>query len=286
MKLCFMTARRDPPVPSQIVLDASEILSRRGHQVRSEIAEETLTQIDSLKTDGSLYLLKSYTELSLSLAGVLHAQGARVLNPYPSCVACRNKIISLQYLRAGGIPVPRSWITADMSLLIPLVKKMPLIVKPWMGWRGIGIKVVRTPEEVKALPVPEAPLIVQEFLEGTGEDLRLYVAGEKVFATRKPFSASSFSIPGRSCTVTPAERELALRCGRAFGLGLYGLDLIETPTGASVVDVNYFPGYKGTPNAAEAVADYIENYAAGKVSLELPAPGSASLPSLAAGDAG
>jgi ribosomal protein S6--L-glutamate ligase len=186
-------------------------------------------------------------------------------------VACRNKIINMEYLRAGGVPAPRSWTTADMGLLLDLVKETPLIVKPWMGWRGIGIKVVKTPAEVRALPVPEAPMIIQEFVEGTGEDLRLYVAGESVFATRKPFSSTSFSVPGRSCPVSAGERKIGLAVGRAFGLGLYGLDIIETKKGPFVVDVNYFPGYKGVPRAAEAVADYIEAYAAGKVSLSLPA---------------
>jgi len=274
MKLCFMAARRDPPVPSQIVLDASEILSRRGYEVGNFIAEEALTQLDSLDTENTLYLLKSYTDLSLSLAGVLHARGARILNPYPSSAATRNKIIACQYLRAGGIPSPRSWVTGDMKLLLALVKKHPLIVKPCMGWRGIGVKIVRTPEDVLALPVPEGPMLIQEFLDGTGEDLRLYVAGETVFAIRKPFSSVSYSIPGRSCPVTPQERDIALRCGKAFGLGLYGMDLIETPQGPSVVDVNCFPGYKGAPNAAEAVSDYIERYAAGKITLAIPAPGS------------
>ena len=274
MKLCFMAARRDPPLPSQIVLDVSEILSSRGYAVESMIAEEALTQLDSLEIKDTLYLLKSYTDLSLSLAGVLHARGARILNPYPSSAACRNKIMAAQYLRGGGIPSPRSWVTGDMSLLLPLVKKTPLIVKPCMGWRGIGIKVVKTQEEVKALPVPEGPMLIQEFLEGTGEDLRLYVAGERVFAIRKPFSATSYSVPGRSCPVTPQERDIALRCGRAFGLGLYGMDLIETPKGPSVVDVNCFPGYKGAPDAAQAVAGYIESYAAGKIYLAPPSPGS------------
>lgn len=274
MKLCFLAARRDPPVPSRIVLDVSELLSRRGYEVESFIAEEKLTGLDSLDTKNTLYLLKSYTDLSLALAGVLHARGARLLNPYPSSAATRNKIIACQYLRAGGIPAPRSWVTGDMKLLLSLVEKIPLIVKPCMGWRGIGVKIVKTPEDVKALPVPEGPMLIQEFLEGAGEDLRLYVAGEQVYAIRKPFSAASYSVPGRSCPVTSQERDIALRCGRAFGLGLYGMDLIETPRGPLVVDVNCFPGYKGAPSAAEAVADYIEGYAAGKISLALPAPGS------------
>jgi hypothetical protein len=37
-----------------------------------------------------------------------------------------------------------------------------------------------------------------------------------------------------------------------------------------VVDVNYFPGYKGVPNAAGMIADYIDDYAKGKVTLTPP----------------
>ncbi|MGH9799104.1 MAG: hypothetical protein ACRD82_01970 [Blastocatellia bacterium] len=52
---------------------------------------------------------------------------------------------------------------------------------------------------------------------------------------------------------------------------MYGLDIIESDRGPYVVDVNYFPGYKGVPNAAGLIADYIDDYASGRVSLKLPA---------------
>jgi glutathione synthase/RimK-type ligase-like ATP-grasp enzyme len=61
--------------------------------------------------------------------------------------------------------------------------------------------------------------------------------------------------------VTPQVREIALRCGEAMGLSLYGLDVIESPDGPVVVDVNYFPGYKGVPGAAAAIADHIDHAA-------------------------
>jgi hypothetical protein len=35
------------------------------------------------------------------------------------------------------------------------------------------------------------------------------------------------------------------------------------------VDLNYFPGYKGVPNIAPLIADYIEAYARGRVDLAL-----------------
>jgi hypothetical protein len=37
-----------------------------------------------------------------------------------------------------------------------------------------------------------------------------------------------------------------------------------------VVDLNYFPGYKGVPRVAPIIADYIEGFALGRFELGLP----------------
>jgi ribosomal protein S6--L-glutamate ligase len=261
VKLRFLLARRIPDGPSQVVDEASAILERRGFEVSSIIAEETVLQPERLGREADLWLLKSYTPLSLSLAGVLHGAGARVLNPYPACLAARNKITAAQVLHAASIPAPASWVTYDLSRLAALLRHGPLVVKPHMGWRGEGVCVVRNERELLALPRPAEPVLVQELVDGPGEDLRVYVAGHKVFATRKAFSKGSFSVPGRPVPVTDEIRRIARQCGEAFGLGLFGLDIIESRKGPRVVDVNYFPGFKGIAGAAEAVADYIAEVA-------------------------
>ena len=81
MRLYFMLVRRVPPVPSPVLVEAYEILRRRGFEIDSGIAEEILFRPDELVPSYDLYVLKSHTELSLSLAGILHTQGARLLNP-------------------------------------------------------------------------------------------------------------------------------------------------------------------------------------------------------------
>src|SRR3954465_9557035 len=299
MRIRFLLARRVPDGPSQIVLAASKILSGLGFEVESIIAEEVVQQPERLGRGGEralpatgegrrpehpidLWLLKSYTPLSMAMAGVLHSAGAKVLNPYPACIAARNKILAAQVLDAHGIPTPRSWITGNLALLAPLVREMPVVVKPAMGWLGEGVRIVRSEAELLALPAFNEPVLAQEFAPGPGEDLRVYVAGgdlrgagagARVFAPRKPFSSTSYSVPGVEVAVTEEIRRLALRCGEAFGLGLFGLDIIESPDGPRVVDVNYFPGYKGIPRAPEAVATYIARYAQGRVSLDTsPSP--------------
>jgi ribosomal protein S6--L-glutamate ligase len=260
LRLYFILVRRVPPVPSPVLVEAFALLERRGFEIDAGIAEEMLLEPDRVEVKHDLYLLKSHTELSLSIAGVLDSRGARLLNPYPACAATQNKIVAAGRLRAAGVPTPRCWVTGDLQLLAPVLNETPLVVKPYMGHRGTGIHLVRDPEELAALPAPAGPVLIQEHVEGHGEDLKVYVAGEEVLAVRKPFSATSFTRPGRPCKVSAEVREIALRCGRAMGLGLYGLDLIEGPHGPVVVDLNYFPGYKGLPQAARLIADYIEDY--------------------------
>jgi ribosomal protein S6--L-glutamate ligase len=271
VRLYFLLVRRVPPVPSPVLVEAFELLEDRGFVVDGGIAEELVDRADTVRPKHDLYVLKSHTELSLSLAGALHAGGARFLNPYPSCAATQNKVVAARRLRAAGVPVPRTWVTGELALLHPIVRETPLVVKPYLGHRGVGVHVVRTPDELSRIPTPDGAFVAQEYVEGDGEDVKLYVVGDEVSCVRKPFSPESFTVPGRPSAVTPELEEIALRAGRALGLGLYGLDVIEGPDGPVVVDTNYFPGYKGVPGAAASIASYVERYARGEIELALPA---------------
>lgn len=69
---------------------------------------------------------------------------------------------------------------------------------------------------------------------------------------------------GEPFTVTPKMNEIALRCGRAFGIDMFGLDLIVSEGKSYVVDINTFPGFKGVPEAEQHLARYIEAKARGE----------------------
>jgi ribosomal protein S6--L-glutamate ligase len=270
MKLHFMIVRRVPPVPSPVLVETYEILRGRGYTVTEDIAEEVLQRSDLMEVEADVYLLKSHTELSLALAGILYTQRANILNPYQSCSLIQSKIITSKLLRQAGIPAPDSWVTYDLSLAKHLLEKHPLIIKPHMGHRGAGIHLCKTPEDIDKVPPPQTPLIIQEAIPGPGEDLKIYVVGDEVFGVKKVFSETSFSVAGRHVPITDEVRQISQKVGRVCGLGLYGLDIIESDRGPYVVDVNYFPGYKGVPNAAGMIADYIDDYARGKVELTPP----------------
>ncbi len=273
MRLFLLLVRRVPDVPSPLLVEVARRLRARGHTVDAGTPEEMLVDADRLTPRHDLYLLKSHTELALSLAASLAAQGARFLNPYPACAAAQDKVVAARRLQAAGVPVPRTFVTGGTGPLRTLLERRgPLVVKPLRGHRGAGVHEVRSPADLAALPPLTGPVVVQDLVPGPGEDLKVYVVGDRVWAVRKPFGPGSFAVPGRPVPVSAEVEALARRAGTACGLALFGLDVIESPDGPVVVDLNYFPGYKGCPDVAGPMADYIDGYARGRRELALPPP--------------
>jgi ribosomal protein S6--L-glutamate ligase len=272
MRMLFLTAVRVPDVPSPLLVHVAELLRVRGHQVEQVTAERELLDLGELLPQRDLYVLKSHTELSLSIAAALDEQGARLLNPLGACAATQDKVRCHRRLTAAGVPVPRTLVTGDCDCAASALRSdAPLVVKPLRGHRGVGVEVIGEREQLRGRVSPRSPVLVQEFVPGSGEDLKVYVVGRRVWAVRKPFSPLSFTQPGHAVSVSREVADIALRAGTALGLGVYGLDLIVGPEGPVVVDLNYFPGYKGCSGVAAPMAAYVEAYARGQIDLALPA---------------
>ncbi len=267
LRVHFLLAQRVPPTPSPVLVDVYERLRARGVAVDDSIPEQTLTSAEEFTVRHDLYVLKSHTELALSVAGTLSALGARLLNPHRSCLLTQDKITCTKLLADAGVPVPRFWVTGDFELMMPLLTRCPLIAKPHRGHLGSSIHVLRSPDDLASLRPTEGPFLFQQYVESEGEDLKAYVVGEDVFAVRKQFSPASFQHFGRPAEVDARTRGIVLSCGRLLGLHVYGVDLVVTNDGPFVVDVNSFPGYKGVPGAAELIADYIYRYASQRVAV-------------------
>ena len=260
-RLYFMLAfRNNARSPNPVLVTVFDILKGRGFHIEIGIAEQMLLRPEELSVGHDLYILKSHTDLWLSLAGVLHQQGARLLNPYLPCIATQNKIMTARRLHSAGVPIPRSWVTGNLNLLHVVAAQMPLVMKPFDGRRGNGVHIVKEPGELASVPLPRRPVLIQEFVRGRAEELKVAVVGTEVFATRVSVAVNGRQPQRIPCAVSPEVRRIALRCGEVCGLSLYGLDMIESFGGPVVIDLNYFPSYRGMPQAAPAIADHIEAY--------------------------
>ncbi len=259
MRIHFLLNQSLRGEPNPAFAVAMDILEHRGFTVTRCVPEETLLSPDKLRAEHDVYVLRSRSDLSLSVAGVLHERGGRFINPYPTCALLQNKITAASALAAAGVPVPRSWVTGDFSLLRERAAEMPLIIKPARTQRGPWPVVVRSPSDLTAMAAPTQPMIVQPLIPG--EDLKVYVVGDHVVTMLRRLSGRNFSTVCVPCTTSPEVRDIALRCGQVFGLGLYGVDIIESPGGPVVVDVDYAPAYHFVPEIAPLIARYIEKFA-------------------------
>jgi ribosomal protein S6--L-glutamate ligase len=255
--VCFLLERGTPPRRSPIVEGVIAGLERDGIRVRVRYPEDELLRLDRLSVDADLYLLKSDTELALSIAVALERLGARVLNAAAASAQAKDKVVAAAVLHRAGVPAPRSLVARRPSQLAARLTDGALMLKPPRGYHGVGLAVAGAAD---ALPAAEAypdMVFAQRYLTPARTDLKVFGIGEDVFGVRKAFAADSFTRAGQPSPLAPDVQDIARRCGEAFGLALYGLDIAETDEGPSVVDVNYFPGYRGVPDAAGRLTDFI-----------------------------
>lgn len=189
-------------------------------------------------------------------------QGILTINRQAAITAVYNKAHMSVRLAAGGIPVPTTYFGSIPQLAAAIAPaSYPIILKPIFGDNSQGLRVIETPEEMASTAWVEPVALAQQYLPNDGYDLKLYGIGDEVWGVRK---ASPFN-PPKTATGNGAERvelsptleELGRRCGRIFGLELYGVDCIERDGETLVIEINDFPNYTGVPQADERLADYV-----------------------------
>lgn len=253
------TSRRSPLMPEVLGL-----LRQWGARVEVLHPEDRCTMLGSLRVEHDLYVLKTETELGLSVAGALHALEAPILNPWPAAILMRDRIAALRRLIAAGMPVPETWVISSPRELARLLEEGPLVVRPCRRSRDRGARILWDGDELDL--AGEGPLLAQRYHRpdgDTGVDRKIYCIGGQLFGVLRRWPARSLrEKSGEPFSITPELRQIALRCGEAFGVELFGLDVIVSDGQPWVVDVHGFPGFKGVPDAALRLADYI--YAAGQ----------------------
>jgi len=214
--------------------------------------------LSHVRVEHDLYFLKKSSRLSLSIAGALHAQGAAIINPYPVTVALHDKIVTARILQGAGVPVPATYVASRPDLLAPLLARGPLVLKPYHGSDGIGVRVVKSVAELAAVPPGRDPVFAQRYHAPQGRDRKIYVVGGQLFGVKKVFPIRTEQDgQGEPFTPRPELCEIARRCGQAFGIDLYSVDIIESDGRPYVVDMCSIPGCGGVPDAPRHLAAYI-----------------------------
>ena len=160
--------------------------------------------------------------------------------------------------------------TKDIDGLLDIVGGAPLVIKLLEGTQGMGVVLAPSRKAAEsvigAFRQLDANILVQEFIaEAGGADVRVFVIdGEAVAAMKRQASSDEFRSNlhrGGTATVvelTDAERHAAVRAAEIMGLGVAGVDLLQSDRGPLVLEVNSSPGLEGIESATGIdVADKI-----------------------------
>jgi ribosomal protein S6--L-glutamate ligase len=218
---------------------------------------EGMIDLSTVRVEHDLYVLRKFTGLSLSLAGALHQQGATIVNPYPVTAALLDKIVTTRILQSAGIPMPLTCIATHPDQLVPLLEDGPIVVKPYQGSGGYHVRIVRNASELADVDCDGDPVFAQRYHPHDGRDRKIYVIGGRLFGVKKIFPRRTEKDKyGEPFTVTPEMHDIVMRCGQAFGIDLYGVDIIESEGQPYVVDMCSIPGFKGVADATMLLARY------------------------------
>ncbi len=198
-----------------------------------------------------LYLVKGDHPAVLSTAAQLHDAGASCLNRLDVTLAAADKARTSARLRRAGLPVPDSRLVGDRDELDVLLARRGRVVKPLHGAHGDGVAVLGPREAGRA---PSGPWLVQEVVAGPGYDLKVYGVGERAAVRKVRVVAGKVDVPREPAEGRREVVELGVAAAAALDLDCWGVDVIASPDGPMIVDVNSFPGYRGVPEAVEWLA--------------------------------
>src|SRR6184192_3995282 len=210
---------------------------------------DDLIDVARVSLDHDLFVLKSRSDLAMSVAADLHGAGARLLNQYPVSALLRDRVVTFRVLRAAGVPVPETFAASHVSQLLPALDRGPLIIKPYRRYKKHGTEVVTNAAELAALGSIEL-VFAQRYHPPDGPDRTVYSIGSELFGVLHAGPDASFAL-------SPELVDIARRCGTALGIDLFGVNVVMSGGRAYVVDMSSFPGFRGVPEAARRVAKYV-----------------------------
>lgn len=193
-------------------------------------------------------------------------------------VRSRDKLRSLQILTRAGVGLPKTVFTnyaKDVDHVIDSVGGAPLVIKLLEGTQGLGVVLAETNNAassiLEAFNGLKARVITQKFIkESGGADIRAFVVdGVVVGAMKRQGKKGEFRSNlhrGGTATIielTDEEDTTARKAARAMGLGVAGVDMLQSSSGPLVLEVNSSPGLEGIEMAtskdiAKEIIRYIE----------------------------
>ena len=185
------------------------------------------------------YDIRSGNDLKwvLEVAAALRNNGHKVFPSPKSIWVAEDKWETHLVLQKAGVPIPKTFRAKDLTIC-----GFPAILKTRVGWGGMGNKVVLQQTALQALPpFKKNEYICQSFIPHS-RTLIIAIAGATEICCIEDQGNTAFD-DGRMAVIPSTGEALALslQALQATGLVTGTVDLIESPEGIQVLEVNSAP---------------------------------------------
>ncbi len=207
-----------------------------------------------------------------------------VPKPYHAAtiLVAHDKFLTSIVLAHSNIPVPKTYIVKTKKAFESIRSniKYPLMAKLKGGSGGQGIMYVENKESmesiISSMEVLKEEILIQEFIENPGEDIRVLVAGDTVIGSMKRIAKEGEKRANVKAGGTPAKytateeiKDISIRAAKAVGANICAVDLIESSKGPVVIEVNINPGLVGLTaatnfNIAKRIVEYVYDVTTGR----------------------
>jgi len=192
---------------------------------------------------------------------VLENQGALCINSADVIETCGDKLKTSLALSRADLPNLATHVafTPEAAMNVLETIGYPAVLKPVVGSWGRLVAKLNDRDAARAVLEDRATLgswqqqvfYLQEFVEKPGRDLRVFVIGDEpvaaIYRTSEHWiTNTALGAKVSNCPLTSELADLACAGARAVGGGLLAVDLVETPDGLSILEINHSAEFKNS----------------------------------------
>jgi len=272
-----------------------KLLTEAFHERQIDVAliddRELIFDLAAQQHEFSRYQIILERSLSQSrgmyLLHALEQSGIPTLNRYAVAALCNDKYLTTAALVRHQIPTPRTLLAFTPEAALRALDEIgyPAILKPVVGSWGRLLARVNDRDAAEAILEHKETLgsyqhsifYIQEYIAKPGRDIRAFVVGGRTICAIYRYSAHWITNTARgasasNCPITPELDDLCQRAARAVGGGILAVDVLESPRGLLVNEINATMEFRNSiaPTGVDIpgmVADYVLAVARGEVAL-------------------
>jgi [lysine-biosynthesis-protein LysW]---L-2-aminoadipate ligase len=198
---------------------------------------------------------------NIHATAALESLGHRVVNSFKTAYTSSDKLFCSIALARAGVPTPRTFVAFTEASAKKSLESLgyPGVLKPVVGSWGRLSALIKDEDFATAIledreymyPMYQV-YYLQEFVKRPPRDIRSFVVGDRTVAAIYRLSSTDWRTntarggKATDCPVTHELNELSLKSAKAVGGEIVGVDLMESPDGMVVHEVNNTTEFKNT----------------------------------------